>query len=422
MSHRKRRLQSDSVVGAAASTRGRNSASYLEEAHLVQAVGVGVHDGCVKIDKDLRTSGASGRRGMLNRMNLSGSEEMLLDALDLNEKVRKLISVGEPVGVFAITDARVIHLGTGGANRTITSLSRPISAEVADRNRLGLARVNLVGARGEKLDRVMLSEADMAAMSARVTKAAPPSSSSSPDPKPPAEPAEPAEQESPSAKDWSWHKTPTSWEEAGQLAADHMRHIGLQGVVVTPSRKDGGIDVISQGAAAQVKFHATPSGAPDIQALIGAALDFPSKLFYATEYTADAKAVAESRGVALFKMEPFGGVSPANLPALNLAPPPAPRARKWYEGQTLEEQVNRCLRWSDQITQYTQTAKISNSDRRARKQLEQRRAAMVSVSQAMDKLAMLDNPTYKASRRQRLVIEAESLLKGAARSLGILLK
>lgn len=371
----------------------------------------------MKIDKDPRTSGAAGRRGMLIRFGLSGSEDLLLNALAPNEYVRRFISVSEPVGVFAITDVHVLHVSSSATNKTVTSLSRPIFAEVADKDRFGILRATLVGARGETLSDVSLTEFDLVALSADLTKTAPPRPTSEPDSEPPR-----IDQDPPPTTGWRWSKSPTSWEDAEQLAADHMRHLGYQDVVVTPSRKDGGIDVISQGAAAQVKFHATPSGAPDIQALIGAVLDFPSKLFYATEYTADAKAVAEARGVALFKMEPFGGVSPANLPALNLAPPPAPRTKKWYEGQTLEEQVNRCLRWSDQITQYTQTAKISNSDRRARKQLEQRRAAMVSVSRAMDKLAMLDNPTYKASRRQRLVIEAESLLKGAARSLGILLK
>lgn len=67
--------------------------------------------------------------------------------------------------------------------------------------------------------------------------------------------------------------TPTidTWQDAEVLAAEHMRGIGFLDAHTTPPGVDGGIDVLAQRAVAQVKFHATPVGAPSVQQLAGIA-------------------------------------------------------------------------------------------------------------------------------------------------------
>jgi len=47
---------------------------------------------------------------------------------------------------------------------------------------------------------------------------------------------------------------------------------------------------------------------------------------------------------------------------------------------------------------------------------------MIGVVQAMEKLALVNNPTFKEARRTRTVAEAEKLLQNAAKSLGLLLE
>ena len=60
-----------------------------------------------------------------------------------------------------------------------------------------------------------------------------------------------------------------TWREAEEQAAQHMRSMGFPNPHVTANGSDGGIDVDSSGAIAQVKLHSAPVGRHMIQQLVG---------------------------------------------------------------------------------------------------------------------------------------------------------
>lgn len=97
------------------------------------------------------------------------------------------------------------------------------------------------------------------------------------------------------------------WQAAELAALEHMKSLGFLDAQKTKSGADGGIDVASSDAAAQVKFHANPVGRPDIQRLRGAAHEYRIALFYSTGgYTNEAVHYANNASVALFVMDPYG--------------------------------------------------------------------------------------------------------------------
>ena len=112
-----------------------------------------------------------------------------------------------------------------------------------------------------------------------------------------------------------------TWEEAERLAAWHMKGLGFTDAVVRGSGNDGGIDVRSGQAVAQVKYYAqAPVGAPAVQQLRGAAYDRQWAVFYSlSPYTAAAREFADSAGVALFAYDLAGNITAVNGPAKSLA-------------------------------------------------------------------------------------------------------
>jgi len=112
------------------------------------------------------------------------------------------------------------------------------------------------------------------------------------------------------------------WMAAETAAMEHMKRLGFVDAQVTPPGADGGIDVVSSDAVAQVKFYANPIGRPDIQRLRGAAHEYRLALFYSTGgYTKESVEYANGAGVALFLMDAFGNSQPASDLALLLVEP-----------------------------------------------------------------------------------------------------
>lgn len=227
----------------------------------------------------------------------------------------------------------------------------------------------------------------------------------------------------PGAGGWVWNRTVTSWQDAEQLAADHMRHLGFADVRLTGAGVDQGIDVLAAGAAAQVKFHNRPAGGPDLQQLAGAALGVPDRLFYATGFTDAATAAALTTGVALFAYEPVrGAVVPANAAARTLSPAHAGGDQRGPFGiLTLDGRRTRALRWSQQIEDATHTP-ISNRKRKGLRQLEQRQQALSLVVEALSQLELSNSPINKKRRAERLVSESEAALRRAAKLVGVRLR
>ncbi len=148
------------------------------------------------------------------------------------------------------------------------------------------------------------------------------------------------------------------WQQAEHAAMVYMRDIGFRDARLSSPGADGGIDVRSRHAVAQVKAHAKPTGRPDIQKLIGAAMGAEHKLFFSLSgYTAGALDFADQGGVALFTLRPELVPYPSNGTARRLAarhtkrssrlssrlsrPPTQPRARS--------RQVSVSRRWQQYL-------------------------------------------------------------------------
>ncbi|WP_249645573.1 restriction endonuclease [Nocardia sputi] len=109
-----------------------------------------------------------------------------------------------------------------------------------------------------------------------------------------------------------------SFEAAENSAAQHMRALGFPDAKVTPRGADGGIDVTSSRAIAQVKWHISPTGRPDVQKLYGARgrrHHLEMLFFSASGYTAQAVECANELKVALFTIDQNNGLIPRNKPA-----------------------------------------------------------------------------------------------------------
>ena len=103
---------------------------------------------------------------------------------------------------------------------------------------------------------------------------------------------------------------------AEELAAAHMRQLGFLDAKRTKAGADGGIDVVSADAVAQVKFLSHPVGSPDVQRLKGAAHEVEHAIFYSSSGYSEAAATwAQGAGVALFAYDTRNSVSPVNAAA-----------------------------------------------------------------------------------------------------------
>lgn len=101
------------------------------------------------------------------------------------------------------------------------------------------------------------------------------------------------------------------WQDAEELAAWYMQtHLKITDAARTRSGADGGVDVYSSSAAAQVKHQGVPVGAPAVQAAVGAARGRKTLFFSLSGYTSQAHAYAEEVGACLFVYDIYGAVTP----------------------------------------------------------------------------------------------------------------
>ncbi|MFF0284095.1 restriction endonuclease [Rhodococcus aetherivorans] len=107
-----------------------------------------------------------------------------------------------------------------------------------------------------------------------------------------------------------------SASDAERNAARIMRAIGFPDAHVTNAGPDGGIDVASHRAVAQVKWYGNAKvGRPDLQRLYGARgkrIDLRLFFFSSSGYSADAVAWANEHEVALFTFDDTGRASAVN--------------------------------------------------------------------------------------------------------------
>ena len=112
------------------------------------------------------------------------------------------------------------------------------------------------------------------------------------------------------------------WSDAEAAAAKWMTYWGFVGAVQTPPGRDGGVDVVSATAIAQVKDTTSKVGADVVQQLFGiATVERKAALFFARSgYTSGAQAFAERAGVALFSYDDQGRPQPENDRARSIVP------------------------------------------------------------------------------------------------------
>jgi hypothetical protein len=112
----------------------------------------------------------------------------------------------------------------------------------------------------------------------------------------------------------------TTWQIAEAVSARWLRWLGHADAQVTNAGADGGIDVVSNSALAQVKFHVRPAGRPALQALQGAAMGSARQLYFFSSggYASTAIQYAEAMGIACFRLHPDGSVTPHSSAARSL--------------------------------------------------------------------------------------------------------
>ncbi|WP_432543847.1 restriction endonuclease [Kineococcus sp. SYSU DK002] len=115
------------------------------------------------------------------------------------------------------------------------------------------------------------------------------------------------------------HRFIRTYRDAEEVAAEWMEYMGYTGVQVTELGPDGGIDIVADGAVAQVKLHGKPMGRPPLQQLRGASRDGDALLFFsASGYTAQGREWADTVGMALFTFDRQGEPEPVNEVAQEL--------------------------------------------------------------------------------------------------------
>lgn len=130
------------------------------------------------------------------------------------------------------------------------------------------------------------------------------------------------------------------WRDAEELAAWYMREtLEMGSVRLTGSGADGGIDVVSFDATAQVKHYGTPVGAPEVQQAKGASHGSLNVLFFALSgYTKQALDFSLAAGVALFSYDVYGDVSPQNKHARTILASAPRNAARRVEQETLKKE------------------------------------------------------------------------------------
>ncbi|MDT0213928.1 restriction endonuclease [Rothia sp. ARF10] len=108
--------------------------------------------------------------------------------------------------------------------------------------------------------------------------------------------------------------------DAELVAAEWMTHLGFTHVTTTPVGADGGIDVTSDEAVAQVKAESIPTGRPKIQQHHGVAVSHSKTaiFFSLAGYTPQARTYAEANGIVLFTFDLQGQPEPVNPAAYTL--------------------------------------------------------------------------------------------------------
>ena len=143
-----------------------------------------------------------------------------------------------------------------------------------------------------------------------------------------------------------------TWQQAEANAQNWMRYWGYSDASVTGPGCDGGIDVRSSRALAQVKFQSANVSRPDLQRLVGARgqrYDLQLLMFAKAWYSRDALIYADEMNIALFHYEGDGSMMPMNAAAEQIshtsAGAPPRSAMGAYPGEVRRPRSGRARKW-----------------------------------------------------------------------------
>ena len=109
------------------------------------------------------------------------------------------------------------------------------------------------------------------------------------------------------------------WEDAEALALEFLRYLGAADAELSREGADGGIDVTSSKALAQVKAHLNPVALEDVQRHFGiCAAERKSALFFAMKYSREAERWSDEHHMALYTFDRAGKVVPVSNAAAEL--------------------------------------------------------------------------------------------------------
>jgi Restriction endonuclease len=111
-----------------------------------------------------------------------------------------------------------------------------------------------------------------------------------------------------------------TWRDAELVAVEWMKYWVYTNVAATAVGADGGIDVVSNEAVAQVKAETAATGRPKVQQHHGVAIsEGKTAIFFSLAgFTPAARSYAEANAILLFKFDLQGEPEPVNTAALSL--------------------------------------------------------------------------------------------------------
>lgn len=114
------------------------------------------------------------------------------------------------------------------------------------------------------------------------------------------------------------------WRDAERATAQWLREVGCRKVELTSAGADGGIDVLTDSWAVQVKHTERRVGRPAIQQIVGAAMavDRRPALVSSSGFSKPAVEFADEHEVALVELDDHGRGQPVNATARHIGDRP----------------------------------------------------------------------------------------------------
>ena len=346
---------------------------------------------------DPRTAGVRGDR--INRRQLSKRAPALFRALEPGERVMwALGSLGMRPKVGALTESRLLLFPLTEPDGTPEVLMAPYTLQAGKKKILGQA-VTVRDVRGARTE-LLLSPHDhqelcRTAGTHQTSDANPGMGPARPVPAPPGRAT--------AGGSWQWTQPVLSWEDAERMAADHMRHLGFSGVIVTPQGRVDGLDVVSQDRFRTGEVPCGSLGRTRRATPAWRRRRIPKSAVLCHRLRPGRVRCRRPLGRGGLPVRHHGGVVAADATARQLVTshaPPAQAPERGAFGQlTREARQQRAIGWAQQVQAAAETP-ISNRKRKGARQLAERQRALRLMVAGLAQLEDSENPLYKNARKE----------------------